>query len=212
MRQTPSLLLLSFALLTFLCFQAKSLPLNSLRSAQTTPSGIVELKKDVSSATSFYAEAELSSSSETTSDSVRMTVVISNAETMVATNCLFFRSYDCSKYGCKNESRTTTMDFPTFTANVFYAKGHIRLNDTDWNLDSTYLYIADSCQSGDTWSEIGTNRYGVLGLGSQNSAVFSFLIDSYQTSGKLLFKKDSKYTQSSPLHTLNANSTWQFPA
>lgn len=197
---------LALFLLAFLCLQTKSLPL--FLKAHSASSGIVELKKDFSSASAFYAEAELVSSSGGTSDTVRMAVIISNAETMVATNCLFFSSYDCNKYSCKNESKTTTIDFPTFTANVSSTQGQIRLNDTDLKLSS--LYLADSCKTGDTFSEIGTNRYGVLGLASQNSPIFSFLIDPHQTNGQLLFKNIK--SSSSPLYSLSANSTWQLPA
>jgi len=147
-------------------------------------------------------------------------VSIPNTETMVSAYCLSFNYYDCNRYNCYNYGWTNQIDYPTFTANVQYARSYVYLDYTYWGLNSAYLYIAQSCTGGG--SATGSNRYGVIGLGTDAStksdftyeAIFSVLIDSDLNAGKLLIKEDaSKYAQvSSPLISLSANSTWQVQA
>ena len=233
-RTTPILLFLAF-----LCLQSEASPFfggnslktNILMNARVTSSGMIDLQKDAYSASTFYALADLSNynysqyqSNNSSSpynivyvDTRKMMISIANRETLVAENCLNFSAYDCNKYRCDKYDLTTTFDFPTFTVNAQYAMNFIYLDYTYWSLTSDYSYIAQSCQTGDTSSNIGSNRYGVLGLGttvgSQNSEIFSIFIDSYLNGGILLLKKDTTtFTQSStPYYTLYANATWQLP-
>ena len=224
--------------LALIYFRTKALPLfdsnffrkSLVMNAHATSSGIIDLKKDSNSPISFYVEADFSSSKASSqsdsnslaiTDTVQMMVSIPNRETLVVSNCLGFNSYDCSRYNCQNYSWTTTLDYPSFTANVTFSKGYIYLDYTYWNLNSDYMYIAQSCNTDDTYPTIGSGRYGVLGLGTAtatnhftSSPIFSIFLNSNLTGGKLLFKKDTDSCAqfSTPLFTFSANSTWQFPA
>lgn len=245
MRQSTSLLL-TLALFAFLGLQATALPFlggsslkNTIMNAHATSSGIISLQKDAYSDGSFYVDADLSSSyyssksskspsnstnstnstgGLSTTDSARFLVSIANTETMVSTYCLSFNWYDCSKYSCYNYGWTNKIDYPTFSANVQYARSYVYLDYTYWGLNSAYLYIAQSCTGG---SATGSNRAGVIGLGTDAStksdftyeAIFSVLIDSDLQGGKLLMMKDSSYYQySSPVVSFSANNTWQIQA
>ncbi len=236
MRQTTPILFF----LVILCvetqasafFRGNSLKENILMNAHVTSSGIIDLQKDAYSTDSFYIPVDLSNynysqyppSNSTNSppsiiyvDTRKFVISLTNRETLIADNCLNFSTYDCNKYRCDRSNWTDTFDFPTFTANVQYAFGFIYLDYTHWSLtsESDYSYIAQSCQTGDNSSSLGSNRHGVLGLGttsgSQNSKVFSIYINPNLTEGKLLLTRDtSTYTQSSsPSYTLYANATWQ---
>jgi hypothetical protein len=226
MRQTASPLFLFALFFALLCFQADALHFfgdNSPRNTtHATSSGVINLKKDEFSNGTFYVEADLSSSYSPSSslaitDSVQMMVSIANSETLVALSCLSFNNYDCSRYNCSNYGPAATIEFPTFTAQeINYGRGFIYLDYKYWGLNYAYLYYAQSCNTLAS-PGTGTNRYGVLGLGTGggsrsnfiSSAIFSILIDSDQNAGKLLLMKDSRYTQSGPLHTFSANDTWQ---
>jgi len=229
-----------FVLFVCLCFQSKAFPLfegkslrNTLINAHAESSGIIKLQKD--SDNTFYVEADLcsplgchnsSNSSNSTApsdqyDTVKMMISIANDETLVAENCLDFDSYNCSTHDCHKLPYACTVDFPSFHANVTYAKSHVYLDSTYWVLESAYLYIAQSCYTEATSLGIGSGKSGVLGLGTgsgakddfRSSPKFSIFINSDLTAGELLFKEDpASFAQSSkPLYTLNANSTWQIP-
>lgn len=233
--------LFSLTLLAFICFQSNAFPIfrdNSLRNplinAHAESTGIIQLQKDPND-NSFYVEADLcpsngchnssNSSDSTTStdpfDTVKMMISIANDETMVAEKCLDFDSYDCSEHDCHKSSYAGTVDFPSFHANVTYAKSHIYLDTNYWILESAYLYIAQSCHTGASSLSFGSGKSGVLGLGTgsgakddfKSSPIFSIFINSDLTKGQLLFKKDTNsYAQASkPLYTLYANCTWQIP-
>ena len=241
MRQ-GSILLLTLALLclhtnAFSLFELPSLRKNLIMNAHTTSSGRIDLKKDSYSSSGFYVEADFSSSrysqnsssnssnstinSLSTSDTVKMMISIANEDTIVATNCLSFGYYDCSRYNCYKFSSSGNIDYPTFTATVStQVKSYIHLDYNYWNIDTSYFYMASSCQTGDTSSGIGYDRYGVLGLGTgasskvdfTSSAIFSIFINSNLSGGKLLFMKDTDYSSSySALYTFYGNSTWQIP-
>lgn len=211
----------------FLCFQANALPFfgdhsfrNPIMNAHANSSGIINLKKDADSDGAFYVEADLTSSSShsslTVTDTVRMMVSIANNQTMVVSDCFSFSEYDCNRYNCSNYGWMAAVDFPTFTAHVKYGRSSIYLDYNYWGLNDAHLFYAQYCESRAS-PGTGTNRSGILGLGTGNeslhhfisSPIFSILIDSDQNGGKLLFKKDSNYTKSSPLHKFSSNDTWQ---
>lgn len=196
--------------------------------AHVTSSGIIDLKKESSSSSAFYVEADLayynrdsnSSSYNSSSDTVKMMVSLTTDQTIVATNCLNFRNYDCSKYNCNLYSWQQSIDFPYFSAQTIPADGYIFLDYNNWGLMKTYLYIAKQCYTRYDSSFISSDMYGVLGLGAAStggktdftsSAVFSVSIEPDLTRGKLVFKKDpATYAQASePIYRINSNSTWQ---
>jgi len=223
-------LFINVALLALFSLNTMAFPLfetkNTLMNAHAGSSGVIELQKDFSG---FYVEADLSyypfgSSNSTDSfknyDSVKMMVSLSNDETMVATDCLNFSSYDCNKYHCYKEDWSSNLSFPSFNASVQAAEGYIYLDYFFWGLTSTNLYIAQSCQTGNYSEGVGIDRYGVLGLGTGNgsdsnyitSELFSVYVKPNLASGKLLFMNDaSTYAKKSsePIYTLQAKSSWQ---
>jgi hypothetical protein len=238
-----NILLFSLAFLAFFCSQSMAFPnllRNTIMNAHATSSGIIDLQKDYYG--QFYVEADFSyywgasnsskgsnstnstagnSTVNGTTGSGRMMISTVNTDTMVAYSCLNFYYYDCSSSSCTKLSYTKSIDYPTFSANVQYAQSSMYLDYNYWSLsNSNYLYIANSCSS--SGSNIGSNTYGVLGLGTGNggssnfgySPIFSIYINSGMTGGKLLFKSDtSSYASSSNyVQSFYANSTWQISA
>jgi len=193
--------------------------------AHASSSGRIELKKDSSSG--FYVDADFASvdTSKTSSnsavfDDVKMTISIVNEETLVASSCLNFSPYDCSRYSCSEYNIPFNIDFPSFTVTgATEVRSYIYLDYQYWNIDDSYFYTADSCQTGEYKTDIGKDRSGVVGLGTgplskssyTHAPLFSFLINSNLTGGELLFMKESKYIQAGPLYTFKSNSTWQIP-
>jgi hypothetical protein len=237
-----NLLLFSLAFLALFCSQSMALPSfggalrNTIMNAHATSSGIIDLKTDynnnfyVETDFSYYYGAKNASNSSNTTNSTnstnglgtnpssgRMKISIANTDTMVATSCANFYYYDCSSSSsCTKYTNTKSIDYPTFTASVNYAKSYIYLDYNYWSISTNYLYIASSC-SGNL--NLGSGFYGVLGLGTGNggssnfgySPIFSIYINSGLTGGKLLFKSDtSTYASSSNyVQSFYATSTWQ---
>ena len=129
-RQTTTILF-SLALLALICFQTNALPQlefpslrrNFVMNAHATSSGRVHLKRESNSSSSFYVDADFSStdpsqpnSPAVVFDSVKMMISIVNEDTLVGSGCLNFDSYDCSRYNCTKYNITSDIDFPTFTA------------------------------------------------------------------------------------------------
>jgi len=120
---------------------------------------------------------------------------------------------DCKEYDTKK-----SFDFPWFSAYTKIAEGEIYLDYIYWVLSPADLYIAYSCSNDGTM--IGSNRYGVIGLGTGGNPgsdfyekLFSIYIAPNLTTGNLLFKNAAaKYANSTEaLYTLYANSSWQVP-
>jgi len=178
-------------------------------------------KKDSAPGGGFYVEADLAYDPPTSSNNtVKMMLSISNEETMVAINCLNFTSYNCSQYSnCSQSESKTLINFPSFSTYAQNGHADMYLDYNYWSFASSIssFSFAQGCQTSD--SNVGNDRYGVIGLGAGfqskynflSSKVFSFYVESDLSAGKLLFENDATtYAESSePVLVLSANSTWQ---
>ena len=234
MARTPTIILSLLFVAAFLCLQANSLPFLSNSPIETPTinakvgnSGEIDLKKD---SQGFYIEAELAFNPTLAPlplpdprplDTVKMALSLSNSETIAASNCLNFTDYNSSRYNWRYNMWETTISYPNLMARHSLAGyAYVYLDYKHWTL-TEILYIAslNSCQTGANASFISSDRYGVLGLGTQdrgaknfkNSKNFSVYINPDSSSGKLIFTNDTNnFTISpEPVYKVSADANWR---
>ena len=236
MTQTfPILFVLVFVAAAFLCFPAHSLPfLSNLPmeiptiSAYSGKSGDIDIKRDPYG---FYVEADFGYNTiygpqpepepnPMPYGSGKMMISLSNSETTATSTCLNFSDYNYTGYNWAYNMWETTISYPNFLAPSLAGYSFIYLDRKYWGITRTKVFLTklNACQTGANASLIGSDRDGVLGLGSDKtqdnfwvSKNFSVYIKPDLSAGKLLFMNNtSNYTASlEPVHKLTADVNWR---
>ena len=180
----------------------------------------------------YYVNANLADPATSTSqDTVKMMLGLSSSDVLlIQQDCLGFKQYDCPHYHCNEiPEAQQTVNYPDFTAETIQASSaYVSLDNANWELKGRAL-LATSCSTGrnDDYDDDndddddddlkGTNRYGIIGLGTQGTSkdnfiknkTFSISFTSDFKSGVLKFSKDDRYYFQK--RTLKANANWVSP-
>ncbi len=224
--------------LLFVCLQSQAYSLPFLSNPPTeTPtinaiqnSGEIALKKD---SQGFYVDTDLLYSpinppgplpDPQPRDTVKMTISLSNDQTIAASNCLNFTDYNSSRYNWRYNFWETSVSYPNFLSRHAIAGfAYVYLDYKYWGMSNGILLIAslNSCETRDNTSAISLDRYGVLGFGTKDrgaqnfktskKANFSVFIQPDLSSGKIIFTNDTaNYTISpEPIHKWTSNANWR---
>lgn len=190
--------------------------------AYATKSGTIPLQvqgSDILVFVDFSDDSdETSKFSYDTTDSQPMQLALYTSTTLLSAGCFNYTPYDCSNTSCSNDkdNSTISINFPYFNAIGSRGSAQLYLDYSYFSLSSKPLF-ASSCTSNNSFLN-GSGYYGMIGMGTQGSAMnnfksyrplFSIHIPVNSTDATLVFKTDLSYAASdTPTTQLQGDSNW----